>query len=107
MANMDARQIRRIKMVHADGSIIEIVVWKVPKPVPGSAHLFKYRLFFGFPGTRVIGYDNERGKGDHRHRGEIEEPYAFVSPEQLFDDFAADIERWRTDRANDDDQRLR
>jgi predicted transcriptional regulator len=24
-------------------------------------------LFYGFPGNRLAGYDNERGKGDHRH----------------------------------------
>lgn len=38
-------------------------------------------------------YDNERGKGDHRHVGKTEEPYAFTTPEALFRDFVADIAR--------------
>ncbi len=46
-----------------DGSIQEIVVWRVPTPVPPRSHCFKYRLFCGFAGRRLIGYDNERGNG--------------------------------------------
>ena len=42
-------------------------IWKVPSPVQGSAHELKYRLFYGYPGRRLVCYDNERGKGDHRH----------------------------------------
>ena len=45
-------------------------------------------------------YDNERGKGDHRHEGDQEEPYNFVSVEQLIRDFKTDIERLR---GNDDE----
>ncbi len=40
---------------------------------------------------RVIGYDNERGKGDHRHLGGREEAYSFVNPRQLIADFMADV----------------
>ena len=43
-------------------------------------------------GQRVVGYDNERGKGDHKHLGEREEPYRFVSPTQLMADFMADVQ---------------
>lgn len=74
-----------------DGSIIEMVIWQLPAPVPGSAHRFKYRLFYGWPGQRIVGYDNERGKGDHKHVLDKELPYAFSSPEQLVSDFLADI----------------
>ena len=49
------------------------------------------RLLYGYPGQRLIGYDNERPKGDHRHFRETEEPYDFSTPEQLIDDFLADI----------------
>ena len=45
-------------------------------------------------GVCVLRYDNERGKGDHRHAGEVESPYLFSTPEQLFADFFGDIERW-------------
>jgi len=43
-------------------------------------------------GNRVIGYDNERGKGDHRHYGDTETPYQFISIEKLLSDFKADVE---------------
>ena len=46
-----------------DGAIIEVVVWDVPMPVVGSAHHFKYRCFYGYPGRRLVGYDNERPQG--------------------------------------------
>jgi hypothetical protein len=63
--------------------------------VVGSAHSFKYSLYFGRAGERLIGYDNERGKGDHRHYGDREEIYDFVSVEKLMADFGADIARLR------------
>jgi hypothetical protein len=42
-----------------------------------------------------VRYDNERGKGDHRNIGDVEDAYAFVSLEQLLDDFRHDVEIWR------------
>ena len=65
------------EIVFPDGSIVEMVIWKLPRPVAGSAHSYKYRLFFGRNGMRLVGYDNERGKGDHRHLDGHEIPYAF------------------------------
>ena len=88
---MKAALIIRDRLLFADGYILEIVVWSLPVPVPGSAHRLKYRLFYGPPGRRIIGYDNERGKGDHRHRHGREEPYRFVSLERLLEDFEADV----------------
>ena len=57
----------------------------------GQFHPYKYRLYFGRGGVRLVGYDNERGKGDHRHRRGIEEPYRFTTVEQLVSDFLADV----------------
>lgn len=57
------------------GGVVEMVVWQVPKPVPPSEHPFKYRLVFVRDGQRVVGYDNERGKGDHKYLGERETKY--------------------------------
>lgn len=74
-----------------DGAISEMRLWLVPSPVRGSRHAFKYSLFYGRGGERLIGYDNEPGKGDHRHYGDREEPYLFTSPEQLMADFLADV----------------
>ena len=64
--------------------------------MPGSAHRYKYRLYYGYPGRRLVGYDNERGKGDHRHVGDTAQPYVFISLERLFEDFLSDIEEART-----------
>ena len=69
-------------------------LWRVPTPLPGSRHSLKYSLYFGRSGVRLVGYDNERGKGDHRHVGAEESDYVFSSPEQLMQDFNADIVRW-------------
>ena len=74
------------------GGIVEMVVWQVPTPVPPSEHAFKYRLVFVRAGKRVVGYDNERGKGDHKHIGEREVPYRFVDIETLMADFLGDVE---------------
>lgn len=65
--NMPATLLYRFREDFADGAIMEAVVWGAPMPVAGSAHPYKSRLFYDYPGRRVIGYDNERGKGDHRH----------------------------------------
>jgi hypothetical protein len=70
-----------------------MVVWRVPEPVPPSEHAFKYRLVFIRSGQRAVGYDNERGKGDHRHLGPIETPYRFVDVDTLIRDFLSDVER--------------
>jgi hypothetical protein len=81
------------KRHYDDGSISEMRLWLVPDPVRGSGHSFKYSLFYGRPGERLILYDNEAGKGDHRHYGDREEPYVFTTPEKLVEDFLADVTR--------------
>ena len=80
----------------AEDRFVELVVWQVPQPVRASKHLFKYRLAFVIGGSCVLRYDNETGKGDHRHAGAVESPYPFTTPEQLYTDFMADVMNWRT-----------
>jgi len=91
---MAAVLLARAKEVRDDGSIVEIVVWELPEPLPTSTHRYKYRLFFGASGVSRVRYDNERGKGDHRHVGDQEYEYKFSSVEQLLADFQSDVERW-------------
>ena len=67
MQYVKATLLAKSKEVRDDGTIVEIVVWELPKPVPPCVHHFKYRLFYGLPGQERVRYDNERGKGDHRH----------------------------------------
>jgi hypothetical protein len=68
----------------------------------GSAHRFKYSLFYGYPGYRAVAYDNERGKGDHRHRDAAEEPYTFESLDKLLADFEVDVEAIRAKEVKKD-----
>lgn len=74
---------------------MEMTIWSVPSPVPPSVHGLKYSLFHGYPGQRLVGYDNERGKGDHRHLEGRELPYAFATVERLVADFLADVQQIR------------
>lgn len=90
---MASRKIVGIKLKFPEGTILEMVAWELDEPVPGSRHRYKYRFFFGVPGRRLIGYDNERGKGDHRHYRDREEPYLFTSMEKLIADFWTDVRK--------------
>ena len=85
-----------------DGAISEIRLWRLPAPVPGSAHLFKYSLFCGYPGRRAIAYDNERDKGDHRHLDDEETADVFTSLDQLLTDFEADVDVLRARETGSD-----
>jgi len=93
---MKAKLLQRQRFDFDDGSILEMVIWRVPKPVPGSRHAFRYRLYFGRSGKRIIGYDNERPKGDHRHVEGREEPYAFSDVDTLVRDFLSDVAQRRS-----------
>jgi hypothetical protein len=96
LANMAAQLITRFKNVNPDGSILELVVWKVDTPVPPTEHGYKYRAVYVLDGQRIVGFDNERGKGDHRHLDGKELPYTFTSVEQLVEDFIAAVSARRT-----------
>lgn len=91
---MTAVLLARAKEVRDDGAIVEIVIWELPEPLPPSTHRYKYRLYFGAAGVSRVRYDNERGKGDHRHVGAREYEYTFSSVQQLLADFQSDVERW-------------
>jgi len=43
----------------------------------------------------VLRYDNEAGKGDHRHLGERQEAYSFTTYDALLTDFWNDVQAWR------------
>jgi len=93
---MKAEPLFQERQVIAEDAFVELVVWKVPEPVSGSAHGFKYRLALVVAGECVLRYDNEAGKGDHRHLGGEESPYSFTSPARLLADFWNDVDRWRS-----------
>ena len=91
--------VRQRVEVHAR-AFAELVIWQVPAPLAGSAHAFKYRLAYVVGGVCVLRYDNEAGKGDHRHFGRRESRYAFSTPEKLIADFRRDIARWNDENGD-------
>ena len=51
----DAELLLKTRTVHA-GGLVEMVVWRVPQPVPPSGHPFKYRLMRNVPWILWIKY---------------------------------------------------
>ena len=74
---------------------MELKLWQVPKSVPGSTHSFKYSLFYGRAGQRLVAYDNETGKGDHRHYADKQDTYVFTTFRQMLVDFLNDVRQLR------------
>ncbi|MFA5028928.1 MAG: DUF6516 family protein [Candidatus Methylomirabilota bacterium] len=97
---MQVVQLVRTRILYSASAFAELALWRVPRPLAGSGHGFKYRLVYVVDGICIIRYDNESGKGDHRHVGDSENPYEFVTPEQLITDFQRDIARWNRENCN-------
>ena len=91
---MKAARLIRNRITYSASAFAELVLWRLPSPVAGSPHEFKYRLAYVVRGVCVLRYDNEAGKGDHRHFRGKESTYVFSTPEQLITDFQQDIARW-------------
>jgi hypothetical protein len=100
MDNMKAALLLKERLPFGAKSFAELVIWRLPKPAPGSAHPYKYRLAFIVADEYVLRYDNEAGKGDHKHTLAREQAYAFKSPEKLVEDFLNEARRM--DRENRD-----
>lgn len=92
MSNMSAELLLDERHVLSESAFVELVVWRVPAPVHGSQHEFRYRLALVVEGDCVLRYDNEAGKGDHRHVRDKEHEYRFKNAEQLLADFWKDVE---------------
>lgn len=94
---MQARLLYREKYVYADGAIREMVLWQLPGKFTDKSPGLKYRLYYGLAaGTCLVRYDNETGKGDHKHFLDKEVPYRFKNVESLVADFLSDIEYARS-----------
>ena len=100
---MKAVRLFHDKATLPDGSIVELSIWRIPSADSERPHGLKYSLYFGRGGTRIVGYDNERGKGDHKHVDGRESRYRFVSVEKLISDFLSDVERARVRQRNVED----
>lgn len=91
---MDAKLLWEERVVMPDGALVDIMIWRLPKPTADRPHGIKYRLYYGtVEGRCLVRYDNESGKGSHRHVGKNEEAYRFLSVKQLLRDFWTDVMR--------------
>jgi len=90
---MRASLIVHEKFVLESGAIVEIKAWRLPRPTVERPHGLKYSLFYGRAGERIVGYDNESGKGDHRRFQGVERPYRFSSFEKLLAEFWRDVRK--------------
>ena len=97
---MKSTELLRQRIVLAENKFAELVLWRLTQPLAESEHTFKYRLADVVNGECVLRYDNEAGKGDHRHWGEKETEYTFSTPEKLLTDFQNDIERWNYENSD-------
>ena len=88
---MKSKLIYRNKVI-TENRVTELVIWALPDKTRDRPHGIKYRLYHGDQkGQCIVRYDNELGKGDHKHIGEKETLYKFISVEQLMKDFISDI----------------
>jgi hypothetical protein len=90
---MQAEPLLDERHVLGEAAFAELVVWRVPSPVRGSMHRYRYRLALVVNGVCVLRYDNEAGRGDHRHAGRVERGYRFTTPDRLLEDFWADVRK--------------
>ena len=97
---MKAIELINTRIVYSESAFAELVLWHLPKPLAGCVHEFKYRLACVVRGKCVLRYDNEAGKGDHRHYTGKENAHWFTTPDRLVADFQGDIERWNHENLN-------
>lgn len=90
---MKAKEYANRKIKLPDGSLVSVVIWELPEPSFERPHGFKYRLnYCTADGATLVRYDNERGKGDHKHFLDKEEPYSFSDIDTLLNDFWRDVD---------------
>ena len=97
---MDAELLMKRRISIADGLFAELVIWRVPRPLAGSSHSFKYRLALVAEQICVPRFDNEAGKGDHIHRLSRQHDYHFVDVDTLLSDFHLETEEWIDEHRN-------
>jgi hypothetical protein len=97
---MRARGLFNRRVALSENAFAELVIWELPQPLPGSEHGYKYRLALVVDDECVLRYDNEAGKGDHKHIGAKEAAYVFSTVERLVADFFQDVTRWRDEHRN-------
>ncbi len=87
-----------LKRIFPEGDIVEIKIWEAPKSEDFPEGV-KYSMVYakaeedGY--RRVLGYDNEKRKGHHKHFFDKEEEIEFTSWEDLVRMFLEDVKKLR------------
>lgn len=76
-------------------AFIQVKIWKVKPNVKGSFHEYKYSCAYVVRNICVLRYDNEAGKGDHKHINDKEIPVQFADIKDLISQFDADVQMIR------------
>ena len=100
LAVVTANLLARTPIVYRENTFAEPALWKMPLPVAGSSRGFRYRVAYLVDGVCVVRYDNEAGKGDHRHFGASESDYSLTTPEALLTAFEQGIVRWNLENSD-------
>jgi len=79
------------KRVFSERNIVEMKIWEVPKSKAFPEGV-KYSFVFIHDNKRILGYDNEREKGHHKHYKGKEIPIKFKDPETLLLNFQKEVE---------------
>ena len=95
ISNMKAERLAHERLVLSSRAFVDISIWRLPQPLSGSTHGYKYRLAYIVDNVCVLRYDNETGKGNHKHLNETEVPYHFIDLSTLQADFWADVDKRR------------
>jgi len=88
---MPATELLHLRIHIAENAFAMLRILLVEPPILGSSHQYKYSLAYIVNDECVLRYDNERGKGDHKHIGQQEFPVTFTTIENLIDVFQAEI----------------
>lgn len=88
------------RVILSESAFAEMVLWELPAKTEERPHGLKYRLALVVAGACVMRFDNERGKGDHIHVGQVERPYDFRGVDQLIEDFLAEVKEWTNANRN-------
>ena len=75
------------KALLPNGAVAEMTIWQLPRATLERPRGLEYSLFYGYDDQRVVGYDNVRGKGDHKHIGALKARCKFESVEKMIADF--------------------
>ena len=101
-SNMKPRLVAKERLGFGENAFADVAIFEVPNPKLPSKHYYKYRLAYVVDEICVLRFDNEAGKGDHKHIGKNETEYVFIDLDSLINDFYAEIKNWNEKGRSDE-----